>query len=89
MVAKFDPDWAVHPGETLHEALAERHMSQSALAIATGFSQKHITHVIHGKSGIGPDFAIALEEVLGISARLWLNLQTNYELFHARKRHGQ
>ena len=85
-MAEFDPDWTVHPGETLREALTERNMTQTALATATGFSQKHITHVLHGRSGIGPDFAIALEKVLGISARLWVNLQSNYELFHARKR---
>jgi len=69
-----------HPGETLRELIQDRGMDQKELAIRTGFSPKHISKVISGEYDITSRFAYALENVFGITAIFWTNLQSNYDL---------
>ena len=72
-------DFIIPPGETVKEVLEERNMSQEELAIRTGFSPKHVSEVVHGKKGISPAFAKALEYVFGMPASFWINLQGIYD----------
>ena len=69
-----------HPGETLSELIQDRGMNLKELAIRTGFSEKHISKVIAGDSGIPTDFAYALQTVFDIPAVFWTNLQANYDI---------
>jgi len=78
-------DWAVHPGETLQEALDERGLKQAGLAKVSGWTTKHINQVCRGHAPITIDFALVLERQLGISARFWLMLQLDYDLAMARR----
>jgi HTH-type transcriptional regulator/antitoxin HigA len=80
----IERDWTVHPGETLREALAERSMSQSYFAWATGYSQKHINQIIKGHAGISAEAALRFERELDIPARFWMHMQADYELDVAR-----
>lgn len=70
---------AIPPGETLQEVLDDQMMSQKELALRVGCSQKHVNKVIKGTASITPDFAIKLEDVLGIEAHFWMNLEINYQ----------
>jgi HTH-type transcriptional regulator/antitoxin HigA len=83
----LDPDWIgqEHPGALLKEELVERGMSQADLARATGLTQKHISMIVTGKCGIGLTAATAFEHALGISARLWIRLQADYDVTHQRR----
>lgn len=76
--AAWQPDWAVPPGEILAEALQERGMSQSELARRMDRPVKTINEIVNGKAAITPDTAIQLERAIGISARLWNGLETQY-----------
>lgn len=78
MAGRSAPNWAVHPGEVLAEALDERTMSQAELARRTDRPLKTINEIVKGKTAITHDTAIQLELVLGIPARLWNNLQRDY-----------
>ena len=79
MVVKgFNPDYAVPPGWTLEEALAESSMSQADLARHTGLSEKHISQLIKGEAPITVDTAVRLERATDIPARLWNNLEHAY-----------
>ena len=69
-----------HPGETLMELISDRGMDQKELAIRTGFSTKHISKVVSGEYDITNRFAYALENVFGINAIFWINLQAKYDL---------
>ena len=80
------PQWAVHPGEVIREALEERSMPQSEFAKRMDVSAKHVNLVLQGKSGYSADFAIGMEYVLGISAAFWLNLQAEYRLALLRRK---
>ena len=75
---------AAHPGALLADELAERGMTQSALAKAAGRPFKVINEIVNGKKAITAETAIQLERALDISARTWMNLQTTYELAKAR-----
>jgi addiction module HigA family antidote len=78
-------DWSVPPGETLREALEERGLAQRDLARSTGFSEKHISHIVNGKARISADAAIRLERALGISARFWVHRQADHDLHLAQR----
>lgn len=78
-------DWTVHPGEVLREALAERDMSQSYLAFATGYTQKHINQIVKGHVRITAEAALRLEAELDISARFWMHLQADHDLDVAQR----
>jgi len=80
----YNPDIALHPGESLRDELEFMNLSQVELAQRTGLSEKHISQIINGVDPISPDTAIKLERATGISAAFWNNLQKNYDLTHAR-----
>jgi addiction module HigA family antidote len=78
-VFRYEPDYAVPPGETLAEVLEARGMSQAELARRTGLSAKHINLILKGSASITPDTALKLEHVLNIPARIWNALEANYQ----------
>lgn len=82
----FDPPWAVHPGEVLKECLEEAAMTQVELARLCGVSQKHVSEIVNGKAGIGPDMALRLEDVTRVAATFWVRMQAGYDVRKARER---
>lgn len=75
---RFEPDYAVAPGETLSETLESLGMSQRDLALRTGMSAKTINEIVKGKAPITPDTSVLLERVTGVPSRMWNNLEANY-----------
>lgn len=82
--SQYKPDYAVHPGEILEETLESRNMKKTDLAERCGLSAKTVRQIIRGKAPITAETAIQLERVLGVSANVWSNLDTNYGLFQAK-----
>ncbi len=83
-ILSYNPNFAIHPGETLKDELDFLNLSQVQLSQRTGLSEKHISQIINGEDPITSDTAIKLELALGIPATFWSNLQKNYELTLAR-----
>ena len=86
MVTKTDayPDVAIHPGEYLAEEIGARGISQKELARRMERPLNAINEIINGKKAITAETALQLEEVMPeISARFWLNLETDYQLTRA------
>ncbi len=75
----FEPNIAIHPGETLRETLEELKMSQAELSQRTGLAKKTINEIIKGKAPITTDTAIKLSAVFGMSSEFWNNLERNYQ----------
>lgn len=73
----------VPPGEFLQDELAERGISQSALANHIGVESGVINLICRGKRGISASMAKKLARALGTSPELWLNLQTSFDLTRA------
>jgi addiction module HigA family antidote len=81
----WQPDWTEAPGDILLEALQDRGMTQSELAQRLARPLKTVNEIIKGKAAITPETAIQLERVLGISARFWTGLETQYRGALARQ----
>ena len=79
-----EPDYAIHPGETLLETLEALGMSQKELAERSGRPLKTINEIIQGKAAITAETALQLERVTGVPASFWNNAQRNYEANLAR-----
>lgn len=76
---EYDPDFAVAPGETLRETLEVLGMSQKELATRTGLTEQSINRIIQGRQPITPDTSNKLELTTGVPARLWNNLESQYQ----------
>ena len=70
----------IHPGLVLLDELAERGLTQSALARHIGVLPKTINEICRGKRGISGSMSLKLAQALGASPQFWLNLQKNWEL---------
>lgn len=81
---EFIPDYAIAPGKSLDQALKDRGISQADFAKRTDRPLKTICDIINGYTQITSETAIQFEHVLGIPARFWLNLETNYRETLAR-----
>ncbi|MEE8550697.1 MAG: HigA family addiction module antitoxin [Gemmatimonadota bacterium] len=80
----FDPP---HPGEHVRtNCLEPLGLSITAAAKALGVARKTLSELVNGKSGISPEMAIRLEKAFGSSARHWMQVQLNYDLWHAEQR---
>ncbi len=77
------PDVAIPPGELLAEELEERGLTQKQLADTLGRPAQAINEIIHGRKAITAETALQLNAALGIDARLWLNLESDYRLILA------
>ena len=73
-----------HPGALIQEAYVdELGLTAAQVAEALGVSPSTISRILQSKMAISPDMAVRLERVFGKRAGFWLNLQMNYDLWHA------
>ena len=78
-----------HPGEILQEEfLQPAGITQTAFAEQLGWTRARLNELIKGKRGITAESALDLADVLGTSAKLWMNLQATWDLDVAGKRRG-
>ena len=75
-----------HPGEMLKEEfLTPLGLTQRELAKRLKVSYPRLNELIHARRGMTPDTALRLEQLLGVEAQFWLNLQLAWDLYHARR----
>ncbi len=74
-----------HPGEMLlEEFIKPLGLRQTELAEWIGVSYPRLNEIINGKRGVTPDTALRLEQVFGMDAQFWLNLQVAWDLYQAK-----
>jgi len=75
-----------HPGEVLREdvvpALA---LSKTEIAARLGVSRVAFYDLLNEKTGVSARMAVRLGKFLGNGPRIWLNMQTAYDLWHAER----
>lgn len=77
-----------HPGEMLlEEFIKPMGMSQKEFANHLGWTYAKLNEIVHCKRRITPETALALADALNIEPEFWLNLQRDWDLWHAKKRH--
>lgn len=72
---RFDPDWRVHPRETLLETLEERGLDRGDMPEEL---LDPVEGILHRDEPISPETAALLERHLGVTAQFWLNLEAEY-----------
>jgi len=72
------------PGQFIRSLLDERGWDQRVLAAVFGVEEAAISKLISGRRAIDAETAIVLQEVFGIEAERFLQLQKEYELAKAR-----
>jgi addiction module HigA family antidote len=84
MMTMFNPP---HPGETLLEdVLPALDVSITDLAKRLSYSRETMSRIVHGHAPISPDLAVRLERAGIGTARVWLEAQASYDLWHAERR---
>jgi addiction module HigA family antidote len=75
-----------HPGEVLRDLCLEPlELSITDAAAALGVSRKTLSAILNGRAGISPEMAIRLSIAFNTTPESWLNQQSQYDLWVARK----
>ena len=72
------------PGELIEELLKSRGWTKRTLAIVLEKGESTVNKIISGKSTVTTEVALALEDVFGVDAEKFLDLQRKYDLAVAR-----
>lgn len=72
------------PGELIEELLNDRGWSKRTLAIVLEKGESTINKIISGKGAVTTEVALALEDVFGVGAERFLELQRKFDLAVAR-----
>jgi antitoxin HigA-1 len=75
-----------HPGEILREDyLKPLGLSVSEVAKGLGVARKTLSALVNERARISSVMAYRLARAFGTSPELWVNLQTQYDLWQARQ----
>ena len=73
-----------HPGGILlRQYLEPLKITISDLAKVLGISRKTVSKIVNERGAITADMALRLSRAFNTTPELWLNLQRNYDLWHA------
>ena len=75
------------PGSIVRRKIIDAmRVRQADLAEAMGVSKVRINQIINGHAPITPEMALRLGTVTATEPEYWLRLQSDFELFEARRR---
>ncbi len=73
-----------HPGNIIKEDyLKPLSIKVQDMASNLGISRKTLSKIINERGSVTPDMALRLSRAFDTTPELWLNLQKNYDLWHA------
>lgn len=75
---------AIPPGETIKDELEFLGMNQKEFSKRLGLAEKTVSQIINGIAPITYETSIKLENVLGIPASTWNNLESQYRVILAK-----
>ena len=83
-MAMYNP---AHPGQVLKELyLDPLGLTITQAAKGLRISRQALSNILNGHNRITPDMALRFEKALGASRQTWLNMQQNYDLWHAEQK---
>ncbi len=75
-----------HPGEVIRGLCLEPlEISVTDAAEALGVTRKTLSAILNGRAGISPEMALRLSMAFNTSPESWMNQQTQYDLWLAKK----
>ena len=84
---KKPPAFAIHPGVLMREILDD-HVRLSIVEAARRMqiSRQSLHAVLSGESAVTADMALRFGKLVSGAPELYVNMQTSYDLWHARQR---
>lgn len=77
----------VHPGKILKDMYMDPlGLSQADFAQNLGVTRKTLSMLLNEHQGISAEMALRLSKAFNTSPGLWMNLQSNYDLWLAQKK---
>ncbi len=77
-----------HPGEILlNDFLEPWRLSQKQFAEHLGWTYTRLNEIINMRRGVTADSALAFAEAFNMEPEFWLNLQRDWDLWHATQSH--
>lgn len=73
-----------HPGLVLREYLGDLTVTEAAARLS--ITRAALSRILNGSAGISADMALRLRDALGTSAEMWVNMQTQYDLWQAMQK---
>jgi antitoxin HigA-1 len=84
---KKPPAFAVHAGALMREILDDHvRLSVAEAARRMQISRQSLHAVLSGESAVTADMALRFGKLVSGAPELYVNIQTNYDLWHARQR---
>jgi antitoxin HigA-1 len=81
---------AVHPGDILlHDFMEPLKLSSYKLAKELGVSVPSVNEIVRRRRAVTAEMALRLSRYFGTTARLWQNLQAQYDLEIASRKIGK
>ena len=78
-----------HPGLLVrHDCREPRGLSVTKASSLLGVTRQALNNLVNGKAGVSPEMAIRLEKAGWSTADAWMQMQVQYDLWHARKKSG-
>lgn len=81
MATMYNP---AHPGRILRQYLGEMPVGEAAARLR--IARTTLSRVLNGRAGISAGMALKVAEATRTEATLWMNLQTQYDLWQASRR---
>jgi len=77
-----------HPGEMLlTEFLEPMGISQKEFSSHLGWTYARLNEIINGHRGVSAESALAFADAFKMEPEFWLNLQRDWDLWHAMRQH--
>jgi addiction module HigA family antidote len=73
----------------LKEFLEPLGLTQKQFAGHLGWTYARLNEIVNGRRDVSADSALAFGEALGTGPEFWLNLQRDWDLWHAMRSHEQ
>lgn len=71
----------IHPGAIFREdILKELNLTVTEAAKALDVSRKQLSEIVNERSAITAEMAVRIQQVFGVAAEFWLDLQKKYEV---------
>lgn len=75
-----------HPGEFIKETYIDPlNISLRKVALDLDVAPSTFSRLINGKADLSPEMALKLSKAFGRTPESWMQMQTNYELWRAKK----
>lgn len=79
-----EPYYNIHPGEIVKDEVEYRGIKQRDLAAKMGISYSQLNEILNCKRPVGTEIALLFEAALGLSPKMLVGMQADYDMRSAR-----